>query len=187
MLDLTGIEAVERPELRHMVVQSARSIENALTLRQPHSLLVRLNWPGGAMGEDSDGMICLDGDGWVTGANPTARQMVSQLGVSGRERVHASELFALPFEMLFDASEQANNAMELPLWSGLRLQARAQRPGHPIAGAPAHDRIPLKEVEIALIHKAVADAKGNVQQAARALGISRATVYRKLGRRPPMA
>jgi hypothetical protein len=46
-----------------MVVQSARSIENALTLRQPHSLLVRLNWPGGAMGEDSDGMICLDGDG----------------------------------------------------------------------------------------------------------------------------
>jgi sigma-54 dependent transcriptional regulator, acetoin dehydrogenase operon transcriptional activator AcoR len=187
MLDLTGIEAVERPELRHMVVQSARSIENALTLRQPHSLLVRLNWPGGAMGEDSDGMICLDGDGWVTGANPTARQMVSQLGVSGRERVHASELFALPFEMLFDASEQANYAMELPLWSGLRLQARAQRPGHPIAGAPAHDRIPLKEVEIALIHKAVADAKGNVQQAARALGISRATVYRKLGRRPPMA
>ena len=45
----------------------------------------------------------------------------------------------------------------------------------------------MKEVEIALIHKAVADAKGNVQQAARALGISRATVYRKLGRRPPMA
>ena len=163
------------------MVQSARSIENALTLRQPHSLLVRLNWPGGAMGEDSDGMICLDGDGWVTGANPTARQMVSQLGVSGRERVHASELFALPFEMLFDASDQANNAMELPLWSGLRLQARAQRPGHQIAGAPAQDRIPLKEVEIALIHKAVADAKGNVQQAARALGISRATVYRKLG------
>ena len=36
-----------------------------------------------------------------------------------------------------------------------------------------------------MIRKAVADARGNVQQAARALGISRATVYRKLGRRPP--
>ncbi len=181
MLDLTGIEAVERPELRHLVVQSARSIENALTQRQPHSLMVRLNWTGHALGDDSDGMVCLDGDGWVTGANPTARQMVSQLGAFERERVHASELFALPFEMLFDAGEQASAPMEVPLWSGLRLQARAQRPGDGITGSPSQDRMRLKEIEITLIRKAVADAKGNVQQAARALGISRATVYRKLG------
>ena len=32
-----------------------------------------------------------------------------------------------------------------------------------------------------LIRKAVEEARGNVAQAARALGISRATVYRKLG------
>ena len=32
MLDLTGIDAAERPELKHLVAQSARSIENALTL-----------------------------------------------------------------------------------------------------------------------------------------------------------
>jgi transcriptional regulator of acetoin/glycerol metabolism len=43
MLDLTGGDAVERPELRHLVVQSARSIENALTQSKPHDLLVRLN------------------------------------------------------------------------------------------------------------------------------------------------
>ena len=37
-----------------------------------------------------------------------------------------------------------------------------------------------------MIRKAVDDARGNVAEAARALGISRATVYRKLGsgRRP---
>jgi len=40
---------------------------------------------------------------------------------------------------------------------------------------------PLKEVESDLIRKAVEEARGNVAQAARALGISRATVYRKLG------
>ena len=34
MLDLTGIEAAERPELKHLVAQSARSIENALTIGQ---------------------------------------------------------------------------------------------------------------------------------------------------------
>jgi sigma-54 dependent transcriptional regulator, acetoin dehydrogenase operon transcriptional activator AcoR len=41
--------------------------------------------------------------------------------------------------------------------------------------------VPLKDLEIALIRQAVDDARGNVMKAARALGISRATVYRKLG------
>jgi transcriptional regulator of acetoin/glycerol metabolism len=40
-------------------------------------------------------------------------------------------------------------------------------------------------VETALIRKAVADARGNVAEAARTLGISRATVYRKLWRGRP--
>jgi hypothetical protein len=37
MLDLTGIETAERPELKHLVAQSARSIENALALSRPHT------------------------------------------------------------------------------------------------------------------------------------------------------
>ena len=41
--------------------------------------------------------------------------------------------------------------------------------------------MPLKDLETALIRKAVDDARGNVMDAARALGISRATIYRKLG------
>jgi transcriptional regulator of acetoin/glycerol metabolism len=40
-------------------------------------------------------------------------------------------------------------------------------------------------VEIALIRRAVSEARGNVMEAARSLGISRATVYRKLGRKLP--
>jgi len=181
MLDLTGIDAVERPELRHLVVRSARSIENALTLRQPHHLLMRINWPGSAFGDESDGLIGLDADGWVTGANPTANQLVPQLVALARERIHSSDLFALPFEMLFDAARRAAEPMELPLWSGLRLRALAQVAGAPPPVGLGKDPVPLKDVEITLIRKAVADAKGNVQQAARALGISRATVYRKLG------
>jgi transcriptional regulator of acetoin/glycerol metabolism len=43
--------------------------------------------------------------------------------------------------------------------------------------------LPLRDLEIALIRKAVDEARGNVMQAARVLGISRATVYRKLGRK----
>ena len=45
------------------------------------------------------------------------------------------------------------------------------------AAAPAR----LKDVETAMIRRAVAEARGNVMKAARMLGISRATVYRRLG------
>ncbi|MCJ0764081.1 helix-turn-helix domain-containing protein [Variovorax terrae] len=193
MLDLTGIEAAERPELQHLVMQSARSIENALTLSRPHSLLVRLNWPGHLLGDEADGLVCLNADGWVTGANQMARQMIAQL-VAGTAPLHCSELFAAPHELLFDTARRhgggAPPPLELPLWSGLRLQALPLRPGQaaPLPRTPppaTADSLPLKDVEIALIRKAVDDARGNVMKAARALGISRATVYRKLGRQPP--
>lgn len=191
MLDLTGIEAAERPELKHLVTQCARSIENALTLGRPHALLVRLNWPGRVLGDDSDGLLCVDADGCVTGANPAARQMLSRLDAAAGGMPHCSELFAMPFEMLFDAAQRRGNAqggvLEVPLWSGLRLHALPLPAGRdappatlqlPPSGEAGR---PLKELETALIRKAVSDARGNVLQAARALGVSRATVYRRLG------
>jgi len=182
MLDLTGIDAAERPELKHLVAQSARSIENALTVALPHSLLLRLNWPGRSLGGDDDGLVCLDAEGWVKGSNDAARQMVPQLAPA-EAPVHCSELFAQPWQPLYDAARHRTPQppVEVPLWSGLRLQALPQLPGESTAAiAP---RVPLRDVEISLIRRAVAEARGNVQQAAQALGISRATIYRKLGRK----
>lgn len=191
MLDLTGIEAAERPELKHLVAQSARSIENALALAKPHALLVRLNWPGCTLGDESDGLVCVDADGGVTGANQAARQMVSQLGLSSGTALHCNDLFAMPFEMLFDAAQRQapvnGGVLEVPLWTGLRLHALAQLRGRePLQVTPslppsATASRTLKELETALIRKAVSDARGNVLQAAKALGVSRATVYRRLG------
>ncbi len=40
---------------------------------------------------------------------------------------------------------------------------------------------PLKDIQTDMIRQAVHQARGNVAEAARTLGISRATVYRKLG------
>lgn len=190
MLDLTGVDTVERPELKHLVVQSARSIENALIQSRPHDLLIRLNWSSHSLGDDMDGLIGLDPDGWVLGANPAARQMVPALQAGGPAVVHCSELFAMPWEMLFDAAKSGTlgepQAIDVPLWSGLRLHAlpllrgQVALPGRLGQRAPA-PALPLKDVETALIRKAVNEAKGNVMKAARALGISRATVYRRLG------
>ena len=195
MLDLTGVDAPERPELTHLVVQSARHIENSLALRQSHALLLRLNWPGCRLGENNDGLVGLDDDGFVTTCNSAARQLLPQLGLvpgSNSHRTHASELFAVPASLLFDAVQGPAAMLDLPLWSGLRLQALVAPAGGPrdgpaawntMVGAvpPARDPRRLRDIETALIRKAVEDARGNVALAAQQLGVSRATVYRKLG------
>lgn len=189
MLDLTGIETTERPALKHLVRRSARSIENSWLLSTDHALVLRLNWPGNQPGDDSDGLITLDSDGHIVGANPTARQMLSLSPASHGEVQHVSEVFASPWESLFDAANRPESAQELPLWSGLRLQTQALRTGTTTAafqpkaigqraGAAAK---PLKDVQTDMIRQAVTQARGNVAEAARTLGISRATVYRKLG------
>ncbi len=192
MLDLTGVETAERPELSHLAQHSARAIENALVLQRPHKLLLRLSWSGRPLGDDTDGLITLDADGQVTAVNRVARQLLPQLGLAGGD-LHSRDLFALPFEMLFDAARQGNGPLEAPLWSGLRLHVRASLAGRdaPPLSAPRWNTsatssaaLPLREVETSLIRKAVEEARGNVAQAARTLGISRATVYRKLGKRP---
>lgn len=175
MLDLTGIDVAERPELQHLAAQAARSIDNALALAVPHALALRLSWPGVAPGGDTDGLLALDGDGRVVAANPAARAMLALPPARGS--VHADELFAMPHASLFDAARQAR-PIDVPLWSGLRLCVLAGGPGQTTAGAAPS----LKAVEGALIRQAVDEARGNVALAARRLGISRATLYRRLGR-----
>lgn len=193
MLDLTGIEAAERPELKHLVAQSARSIENTLTLgylKDAGDLLIRLNWPGRTLGDESDGLVCVDTDGYILAANQAARLMVSQLVGPTASRLHCSDVFAIGFESLFDAARRSasDEALEVPLWTGLRLHALPVQMGHSTAPIPlristsAAPAQPLRDIETGLIRQAVDDARGNVMQAAKALGISRATVYRRLGK-----
>jgi sigma-54 dependent transcriptional regulator, acetoin dehydrogenase operon transcriptional activator AcoR len=185
MLDLTGVQVVERPELRHLAVLSARSIENTLVLNEPCELRLHLSWPGCPGNEATEGLLCIDESGNVTGANAAARQMLHQPLARGQHALHCNDLFALPLNMLFDAARRGDAVLEVPLWSGLRVQVEARRGGRRSAGAAPESQPRLRDVETALIRKAVADARGNVAEAARTLGISRATVYRKLWRGRP--
>lgn len=198
MLDLTGVDVPERPELQHLARQAAGAIGHGMLRALPAALWLQFNWPGGlgAPGlEDGappgeDGVLALDADGWVLGANSTARQLLplraaNAGGTGAAPAAHASELIAVPMELLFDAAARHPRTVELPLWSGLRLQARAWRPGlratpaGTSAATPAAPR--LRELQGRMIEQAVRDAHGNVAEAARSLGVSRATVYRQLG------
>jgi len=190
MLDLTGVNEQERPELVHLASMSARAIENTLVQQHACALLVHLAWPGYSVGPEAMGLLGLDPQGYVTGSNACARQMLHRPLLGGQGPLHAGDLFALPLSMLFDAARRDDVSIEVPLWSGLRVRARVQHGGR---GAPAPGaegvKPRLREMEGEMIRRAVDEARGNVAQAARALGISRATVYRKLWhtRRTPPA
>lgn len=184
MLDLTGIEVPERPALRHLVTQSARRIENAMVVARRHALLLRLAWPGHAMGGETDGLLAVDADGEVVGFNPGAADMLALQ--PGAPAPHLDQLFATPAGQLFDLGRSGQTPAEVPLWSGLRLQVQPVQPGQraylPSRALSAQGELPLRDVETSLIRQAIDTHRGNVAAAAKALGISRATVYRRLGK-----
>jgi len=65
------------------------------------------------------------------------------------------------------------------LTEDVQAQLRAHSPSSHLQSPPAHD---LRSLSRAAIAQAVADSQGNISRAARHLGISRQTVYRRLAR-----
>jgi sigma-54 dependent transcriptional regulator, acetoin dehydrogenase operon transcriptional activator AcoR len=187
MLDVTGIDVPERPELMHMVSSAARRIGNQLVLAAPHTLVVHMRWPGaGALGREAEGLLCLDEDGLICAMNGTARQMLG-LTASASDQ-HASDLFATDWRKLFD-TQLGRAGIQVPLWTGLQVELRTSRTGQltpKSAPAAAADTRRLQKVgalkahEVDVIRDTVTQLRGNVAAAASSLGISRATVYRKL-------
>lgn len=174
MLDLTGVMADERPELRHLAAQMALRIEAGMLHALPRRRLLRVQWPG-ADSPEAAGLLALDGEGLIVGADRTARQM---LALRRHEAAaHFGPLdacFATPSGRLLDLRGDAA-AETVPLWSGLKVLVAAAD-GEAGRAAPARWR----DAEAQLIRSAIDAAQGNVSRAARQLGISRATMYRRL-------
>jgi sigma-54 dependent transcriptional regulator, acetoin dehydrogenase operon transcriptional activator AcoR len=183
MLDLTGIEAPERRELQHLVAQAALHIENRLAQSVPHALSLQLYWPGLAATQDT-GWLGLDEDGCICTINRAARTMLGlPAGAAAKTVLHCDEVFATTHNHVFDAARRSV-PVELPLWSGLSVMARAKRSDDDFTDHHGDTNAPLKTLTIDFIRKTVDHARGNVSAAAQTLGISRATVYRKLKRKP---
>ncbi|MFD2379260.1 helix-turn-helix domain-containing protein [Ottowia pentelensis] len=183
MLDVTGVEVPERPELKHLVAQSAQNIEDALVLARPHALRLRL--AGQLAGQRRRRRRRPAVPGRRRPGHRRQRHRTPDAARPARRGpgpLHASELFALPWAQLFDLA-RLGEAASVPLWSGLRVQLAAQAPAQPAPSAPRTATRSLKAVEADLIHQAVRQAGGRVADAARALGVSRATVYRRLAGR----
>lgn len=193
MLDISGIDVPERPELLYLAMRCARAIEDRLVRSLPHALLLHLNWPGGPLGQEGEGLLAFDADGRLLGGNTVAQQLLPCLLTlaAGSNSLHAQELLALPWSHLLDhARQRPQTLLQLPLWSGLRLQALAEAGPQlraPLAtgqssAAAGGQRMGslLRTSELLLIQQVLQETQGNVSLAAKSLGLSRATLYRRL-------
>ncbi|HVK32443.1 MAG TPA: helix-turn-helix domain-containing protein [Burkholderiaceae bacterium] len=174
MLDVTGVLADERPALRHLTAQMAQRIEAGLLLALPRRHLLRVQWPG-ADTPAGAGLLAVDAEGQIVGADRAARAMLSLRWAGPGQRFGPLDAcFATPVGRLLGLRGDGP-ALAVPLWSGLHaLVASVDAPAGP--GQPARWR----EAETRLIRDAIDAAHGNVARAAQQLGISRATMYRRL-------
>ncbi len=181
MLDLTGVQAQERPELRHLAAQMAQRVEQALLLQLPHCRWLQVQWPG-APEASGAALLAVDRDGRVAGASRSACAMLGlQREPEGRGFGALDAVFATPPERLLGLTPR-HPALQVSLWSGLQvLVASATAEDQRNLDAPAR----LRDAQAELIRRAVDSARGNVADAARRLGVSRATVYRRMKKRPP--
>jgi sigma-54 dependent transcriptional regulator, acetoin dehydrogenase operon transcriptional activator AcoR len=197
MLDLTGVRAREQSQLKHLVSQVATQIEHSLLFKPTQQQCVlEVTWPlgGYAPSQSSEtlGYIRVNRDGQISGASAAARSLFNELAFLGEQPVLLSDLFATPDSEILEVFGKRPWQKTVPLWSGLDVQLKrvdgagmfstALPATHGFAAKQA-DAVPIKEMESALIMKAVNDTRGNVNEAAKRLGLSRATVYRKLASR----
>jgi|APDOM4702015191_1054821.scaffolds.fasta_scaffold46393_2 transcriptional regulator of acetoin/glycerol metabolism len=174
MLDLTGVMADERPELRHLATQMALRIEAGLLLALPRQRLLRVQWPG-STATNGAGLIAVDDDGLIVGADRAARQMLAlQWGGPAPRYGPLDACFATKASLLLSLRGDAP-AAAVPLWSGLHALVAAV--DTPTGSAPLAR---WRDAETRLIREAIDAAHGNVARAAQQLGISRATMYRRL-------
>jgi sigma-54 dependent transcriptional regulator, acetoin dehydrogenase operon transcriptional activator AcoR len=185
MLDLTGIRVREQRPLIHLVSQYALEIERSILKREKHALLLQIRWPGQASGATGYGLLSVDEAGLILGSDQVSRQMLPDLHSLQNEPLHLSDLFASATGAFFDRASSGRGPSEQPLWSGLSLLVDALPSDNlPLAKRSSEAASPLlKTVQSELIQQALLNAKGNVELAAKRLGIGRATLYRKL-RRP---
>jgi sigma-54 dependent transcriptional regulator, acetoin dehydrogenase operon transcriptional activator AcoR len=181
MLDLTGIEVPERRELVHLAVRSAKDIQNSL-LRQEFfghhdTQLLQIQWNGVAFDNHSDGLIAISADGQIQAFNQAACDWLPALATQIDQG--CEDLFAMTKAQFFDHLNKHPHCVSLPLWSGLQISA-----SWCAAETSISVEAPIKTVQAELIRRAMRVARGNVASAAQALGISRATLYRKLHHGP---
>jgi len=198
-LDITTYDAVPGFDVLSLVIDAAAAIENSLFRPGRDRVVVHFHPRAELLGTPLEGLLDVGDDGRIRGANRMAARLLC------RPR---RELLGQPFASLFDqrgaalfaSPRGAGGLVVMHSAAGLQVMARfegeaaavpaAQRPETAPAAEPgaapgeASPAVPrLRWLEYQAIDQALAALEGNVSAAARQLGISRNTIYRRLQQR----
>ncbi|MDM4765087.1 helix-turn-helix domain-containing protein [Pelomonas sp. SE-A7] len=201
VIDVSGDRRSYHPHTLALATMSARLIEDQwFADRFRHTTRLHFHTGLAGLGTLKEGQLALDEQGQVLGANRRAMELLGLPG-AGLRRENVASLFGQSFGELVD---QAAGDGLIQLWHGSKgLQAKLSlsmgqsvalrglpselviRPSpvelpRPVAAAANPSFHNLRQTESQAIQAAVQASGGNLSLAARALGIGRSTLYRKL-------
>ncbi|MEK8051526.1 helix-turn-helix domain-containing protein [Ideonella sp. DXS22W] len=211
-LDITCYDSVPGFDVYSLVVDAAMAIENSLFQASDDRVVVHFHPRPEMVNTALEALMEVDGSGTVVGVNRAASRLLNQPRSALLGRPFA-QLFDRRLGALFGATlRQGGDLVEMHSRDGLLVMARfecAARGGATLGAraafatsADAADLPPglarppepeargteaslsMREVERRTIEDALAAHDGNVSAAARQLGISRSTIYRRLGITP---
>ena len=195
-LDITAYDNVPSFDIYALVVDAAAAIENSLFQPGPDGVVVRFHPRAELLSTPLEGLLRVDPDGRISGANRVAARLLClpRQGLLGRA---FGDLFDRRLQALFGRSgAQRADQVEMLTHVGLQVMARfdcgGARAAPPPAGLapgpdedPAEDEPPsalkMRDLEREAIERTLVALQGNVSAAARQLGISRNTIYRRRG------
>jgi transcriptional regulator of acetoin/glycerol metabolism len=193
-LDITSYDQVPGFDVFSLVMDAAAAIENSLFLPEPDRLLVHFHPRAELLGTPMEGLLQVDAGGQVTGANRMAARLLCMPRTALLGQAFGG-LFDRRLQGLFaQPSRQRADLVEMQTHVGLQVMARfegeAARDGmHPLLGQGMHPPVPvddaadaptpLRALECQAIERTLAALGGNVSATAKALGISRNTIYRR--------
>jgi len=199
-LDITAYDNVPSFDIYSLVVDAAAAIENSLFSAASDRLLVHFHPRAELVGTAMEGLLEVNGDGLVVGANRVASRLLclprpalvgQAFGALFDRRLQA--LFARPARQRADLVEMMTHVglQVMARFEGDTARAEPRSPWAPPADAdggasaaapscPLPDQpSKMRELERQAIERTLAALGGNVSAAARQLGISRNTIYRR--------
>ena len=201
-LDITAYDQVPSFDVYALVVDAAAAIENSLFQPGPDSVVVHFHPRAELLGTPLEGLLQVDTDGRIVGANRVAGRLLClpRAALLGRA---FGELFDRRLQALFGRfGAHRADLVEMLTHVGLQVMARFDCGGAgpaaagvlasaSLASADAGDggggnaqadpaaALKMRELERQAIERTLAALRGNVSATARQLGISRNTIYRR--------